>query len=106
MRFCDVCENLLKFKQIESELKYSCDICLKNYDLNPEDTKIKTIRVNIADNVYKKNKNLIELFKHDNLLKLIKRNCSNCNHKIMKQCILGNNLDFIYICVKCNFVEI
>jgi DNA-directed RNA polymerase subunit M/transcription elongation factor TFIIS len=106
MRFCDICENLLKLKLIDNVLYYVCNICTKQYDLNPEDTKLKSIHVNIIDNVYKKNKRLIELFKNDNLCLLIDKECTECKHHIMKQCILGENMDFIYICNKCKYVEI
>ena len=106
MRFCEICENLLKLKNIDYVLYYCCNICEKQYDLNPEDTKIKTIHVNIVDNIYKKNKKLIELFKNDNMIQLIEKECSSCKHNIMKQCILGQNMDFIYICDKCKYVEV
>jgi DNA-directed RNA polymerase subunit M/transcription elongation factor TFIIS len=106
MRFCEICENLLKLKTIDYKLYYVCNICEKQYDLNAEDTKIKSYHVNIVDDVYKKNKNLIELFKYDNMLQLIERECINCKHNIMKQCILGKNMDFIYICDKCKNIEV
>lgn len=106
MRFCDICENLLKFKQVGEDLYYVCEICDKQYTLNPEDTKLKSIHVNIVDNVYKKNKKLIELFKEDNTLQLINKECTACNHAIMKQAVIGNNMNFIFICDKCKNVQL
>lgn len=106
MRFCDICENLLKFKQIEEDLYYVCEICDKKYNLNPEDTKLKSIHVNIVDNVYKKNKKLIELFKEDDTLKLIEKECIKCKNNIMKQAVIGNNMNFIFICYKCKNIQL
>jgi len=106
MRFCDICENLLKMKHVDGKLKYSCEICKQHYDLNPEDTKLKTVRVNVSDNVYIKNKQLIEMFKDDNMLQIIERICSKCSHNIMKQAVLGKNMDFIFICTKCKHIDI
>lgn len=99
MKFCKYCDNILKLKFDDNNILVNyCNICELEYKLEPKDTLLKSIHVNVTDNIYKTQKNLIERFKKDNILQKIEKKCPNCNHNISKQAIIGKNMDFVFIC--------
>jgi DNA-directed RNA polymerase subunit M/transcription elongation factor TFIIS len=103
MIFCTDCENLLTTVTNDNSLSFLCKTCTKVYDSTPEDTLMVSINLKEYETFYK-NETFINQSVHDNLSKLINKNCENdsCDEDIIKMITINDNLTNIYICPKCH----
>lgn len=100
MRFCNNCENILKFVIKNNDMKFECTKCNKLHDPNDEDS----LRFYQSFGKIKDNSIFIKNSAHDPVNAMIKKDCSKCKRKIMSYIIEGSKMAFRYTC-KCGNIE-
>ena len=100
MKFCNNCNNILYIKTSGDELTFECKVCLNTIEGNPSDTLICDVKINNTEDIFVKYESFINLCIRDNTLPRVMRDCSNpeCKETIMKYAILGNDMQYLYIC--------
>lgn len=105
MKFCANCNNILYVNTVNNNLTYTCKVCLNSIPADNEDTLLLDVRLNNEEDLLIKYESLINLSIKDNTLPLIHMKCKNskCDETILKYIILGDSMQYIYICTKCNY---
>jgi DNA-directed RNA polymerase subunit M/transcription elongation factor TFIIS len=101
MKFCNVCNNILKISTKNDILKFVCQTCLNEFDTSAEDTLMKTVSLQESETLYK-SEIYLNIASKDPLAPLIKKKCNNCEENIIKQIMIGENGQSIFVCPKCN----
>lgn len=101
MKFCNVCNNILKISTKNDILKFICQTCLNEYPTSAEDTLMKNVSLQESETLYK-SEIYLNIASKDPLAPLIKKKCNNCDETIIKQIMIGKNGQSIYVCPKCN----
>ena len=101
MKFCNVCNNILKISTKNDILKFVCQTCLNEFDTSAEDTLMKTVSLQESETLYK-SEIYINIASKDHLTPLINKKCNNCDETIIKQIMIGDKGQSIYVCPKCN----
>jgi DNA-directed RNA polymerase subunit M/transcription elongation factor TFIIS len=106
MKFCDICDNILIISTKNDILKFICQTCLKEYETSEEDTLMKNVSFQESDILYK-SETYLNIAHNDPLVPLINKKCNKCDETIIKQILIGENYQGIYICPKCKsqFIE-
>ncbi len=104
MKFCEVCNNIL-YIETSNKIKFSCKICLNEIDGDESDTLIFDVKMNNEEELFIKYATFINLAAKDNTLSRVEMPCENesCPETIMKYAILGDSMQFIYICETCDY---
>ncbi len=100
MKFCDACDNILIISTKNDNLKYICQTCLKEYATSDEDTLMKTVSFKESETLYK-SEIYLNVAHNDPLAPLVKKDCKECDETIIKQILIGDNYQGLYICPKC-----
>lgn len=101
MKFCNVCNNILKISTKNDILNYICQTCLNEYPTSAEDTLMKNVSLQESETLYK-SEIYLNIASKDPLAPLIQKNCNNCDETIIKQIMIGDKGQSIYVCPKCN----
>jgi DNA-directed RNA polymerase subunit M/transcription elongation factor TFIIS len=100
MKFCDTCDNILIISTKNDILKFICQTCLKEYPASENDTLMKYVSFQESESLYK-SEIYLNIAHNDPLVPLINKKCNTCDETIIKQILLGENYQGIYICPKC-----
>lgn len=100
MKFCDICDNILIISTQNDILKFICQTCLKEYPASETDTLMKNVYFQESESLYK-SEIYLNVAHDDPLVPLINKKCKNCDETIIKQILVGENSQGIYICPKC-----
>lgn len=100
MKFCDTCDNILIISTKNDILKFICQTCLKEYSASENDTLMKSVSFQESESLYK-SEIYLNIAHNDPLTPLINKKCNNCDETIIKQILLGDNYQGIYVCPKC-----
>jgi DNA-directed RNA polymerase subunit M/transcription elongation factor TFIIS len=101
MKFCKICNNILKISTHGDILKYICQTCLTEYPTEPENTLMKNVSLKESETLYK-SEIYLNIASKDPLTPLIHKKCNNCDETIIKQIMIGEKGQSIYVCPKCN----
>jgi DNA-directed RNA polymerase subunit M/transcription elongation factor TFIIS len=106
MKFCNICDNILIISTKNDNLKYICQTCLKEYQASEEDTLMKNVSFKESESLYK-SEIYLNVAHNDPLAPLIDKKCNKCDETIIKQILIGENYQGIFICPKCKskFIE-
>ena len=100
MKFCDLCNNILIISTKNDILKFICQTCLKEYPASEEDTLMSNVSFQESESLYK-SEIYLNVAHNDPLTPLINKKCKNCDETIIKQILIGDNSQGIYVCPKC-----
>jgi DNA-directed RNA polymerase subunit M/transcription elongation factor TFIIS len=108
MKFCSDCKNLLETSTDGNILQFVCRICHKEYASNPSDTLLKREDLHATESSLYKYETFIKLANKDTMIPLVSKNCENdkCDETILKMITVSDNMQYIYICPKCNHIFI
>lgn len=103
LKFCTDCKNLLIDNTDNNILKFICRICQKEFKSTNNDTLRKKVNLHTSQSSLYKYETFIKLSVGDNAIQRIHKNCENpnCDETIMKIITVSDNMQFIYICPKC-----
>lgn len=100
MKFCNSCDNILIISTKHDILKFICQTCLKEFSASEEDTLMKEVSFQESDSLYK-SETYLNVAHSDPLVPLIHKKCNFCDETIIKQILIGENYQGIYVCPKC-----
>jgi len=82
-------------------LKFVCNTCLMEFPASVEDTLMSNVSLQESETLYK-SEIYLNMASKDKLAPLINKNCNKCDETIIKQIMIGDNGQSLYICPKCN----
>lgn len=98
--FCKNCQNLLCVNTSEEKLSFKCMACFTQYPATDNDSlrfeEVKDKKLVIFTKI-------LENSARDPVNLKVYKKCSKCNNNIAKQVRLGDELQLINICERCNF---
>jgi DNA-directed RNA polymerase subunit M/transcription elongation factor TFIIS len=100
MKFCNNCNNILSKSTYNDILKFICKTCLTELPANAEDTLMSNVSLQESETLYK-SEIYLNLASKDPIAPLIFKNCNSCDETIIKQIMVGENGEAIYVCPKC-----
>jgi DNA-directed RNA polymerase subunit M/transcription elongation factor TFIIS len=100
MKFCHNCNNILSKSTHNNILKFICNTCLTEIDSNPEDTLMTNVSLQESKTLYK-SEIYLNISAKDSLSPLIYRECTKCKESIIRQIMVGDNGEAIYVCPIC-----
>lgn len=108
MKFCTDCKNLLETTTDNNVLKFVCRICYKEYDSTSSDTLLKREDLHAGESSLYKYETFIKLANNDNMTPLVSKKCENseCSESILRMITVSENMQYIYVCPKCNHIFI
>jgi DNA-directed RNA polymerase subunit M/transcription elongation factor TFIIS len=98
MKFCKLCNNILRTNIYNEELAFKCNYCHKIYKSEPKDTLRYEFSKNSNLGIYERQ---LKTAQHDptNIKAFI--NCTKCKHYVCKQVELEADLKLFNVCEKC-----
>jgi DNA-directed RNA polymerase subunit M/transcription elongation factor TFIIS len=101
MKFCYNCNNILSKSTNNNILKYICNTCLTEIPATVEDTLMLHVSLQESETLYK-SEIYLNLASKDNMAPLINKQCNKCSETIIRQIVIGDNGEAIYVCPSCN----
>ena len=100
MKFCPACSNILSKKTDNNKLLFVCRTCMYEEDSKPEDTLMLNVSLREEESLYK-NDICSNIAAKDNIAPLVKKNCTNCDNKYVRDVNVMSSGESIFICPKC-----
>ena len=100
MKFCHNCNNILSKTTHNNILKFICNTCLTEIESTAEDTLMSNVSLQESETL-SKSEIYLNLSPKDPISPLIKKNCTKCDETIIRQIMIGDNGEAIFICPKC-----
>lgn len=100
MKFCSNCNNILSKSTQNDILKFKCETCLSESDTSPSDTLMLSVSLKESQSLYK-SEIYLNVIKNDDLAPLVYKNCTKCDETIIKQAMLGDKAEAMYVCPSC-----
>lgn len=100
MKFCHNCNNILSKSTHNNILKFICNTCLNEISSTAEDTLMSNVSLQESETLYK-SEIYLNISPKDNISPLIKKNCNKCDETIIKQIMIGDSGEAIFVCPKC-----
>ena len=100
MKFCFNCNNILSKSTHNDILKFICNKCLTELPADADDTLMVNVSLKESETLYK-SEIYLNLASKDPIAPLIYKNCNKCDETIIKQIMIGENGEAIYVCPKC-----
>lgn len=100
MKFCHNCNNILSKSTHNNILKFICKTCLTEIDSNAEDTLMSHVSLQESETLYK-SEIYLNISAKDSISPLIYKHCTKCNENIIRQIMVSDNGEAIYVCPIC-----
>ena len=100
MKFCNNCNNILSKSTHNNILKFICNTCLTEIPSKAEDTLMSNVSLQESETLYK-SEIYLNVAHNDPLVPLINKKCTKCDETIIKQILIGENYQGVFICPKC-----
>ncbi len=100
MKFCNNCNNILEKITQGDILSFKCSTCLSSIAAEPSDTLMVNVSLKESESLYK-DEIYLDIAKNDDLTPLVYKNCGKCDETIIRQIMIGEKMEAIYVCPKC-----
>lgn len=100
MKFCHNCDNILSKSTHNNNLKFICNTCLTEINSTAEDTLMSNVSLKEEETLYK-SEIYLNIASKDSITPLLYKNCKKCNETIIRQIMIGDNGEAIYVCPLC-----
>ncbi len=100
MKFCDNCNNILDKTTKNEILSFECLTCFTSIPAEPSDTLMLNISLRESESLYKE-EIYLDIAKNDDLAPLVKKKCGKCDETEIKQIMVGEKMEAMYVCPKC-----
>ena len=100
MKFCSNCNNILEKITKNDILSFECSTCLNSIPAEPSDTLMLNISLKESESLYKE-EIYLDIAKNDDLAPLVNKQCAKCDETIIKQIMIGDRMEAMFICPKC-----
>lgn len=96
--FCKNCSNLLVVSTTVDTFHFKCNKC----EQTEEPTAVDTLRLEIVSGTdYTVHKAMLHNAAHDPVNPKVAKICPKCDHKIVRQVRIGNEMRIINTCISC-----
>lgn len=100
MKFCHNCNNILYKSTHNNILKFICNTCLTEISSNAEDTLMTNVSLQESETLYK-SEIYLNISAKDSISPLIHKQCTKCDENIIRQIMVSDNGEAIYVCPVC-----